>query len=78
MPGGRSAFFQDVPGKEVLTCVYTRTEDANELGNTGMAQALAFFPFQAGRRYKIRQLANYASFLYAPALKGSWFSSLHN
>lgn len=43
-------FFQDVPGKEVLICVYTRTEYANESGNTGMVQALAFFPFQAGRR----------------------------
>lgn len=41
-----------------------------------MVQAFGFFPFQVGRRYKISQLTIYASFLYAPVLKGSNFSSL--
>lgn len=43
-------FFQDIPGKEVLMCQYTRIGDANESGNTGIVQALAFVPFQIGRR----------------------------
>lgn len=43
-------FFQDIPGKEMVMCVYTRIEDANVPENTGMVQHFAFFPFQVGRR----------------------------